>query len=975
MGYSSDERNSAVRELVQGTLSFPRDKLGPRDTAASYEEVAELARSVFLYDPDAIYYTISLAAKELRRLAQGERAIIDDLLDAVDDLSQPNKPVENVKPLADAQLALSAVDSALSRNGVVGAREVARYDAAMSNMRNDLARSTRVTYVPRGSSQAITDIVRPAPEASAESAAKFKDLKEKHANTMARSRQLLLSFQEFLAVNLGALVGGRQVSRASADLGELFDELDPLDPADRTAVARQSLLRVLANQSVVKGLVNRLNPGESKLEQSAYGSQVYRITASGEGTAPSVEGTTSAPWKLRDGASDILGLNLNGSSQDTDILSSGGAVRAELTGSLAGDFSIHGDLSTPHPLRSAAGPYDTAANGATFYILVDGVLYSKTVTSGAAVTATTIQTDLAAAAGWSPSQPELTFSVESSSLQVAYNVASPPASYLSRSMEIGSGFDAIQDLRPWNGVTPTLIAGSKSTGWDDNSELWIKANDDPDKATVSLPVTGAWPDYLVSAGDVVTAIDAAATASGEDFSGDETSGKVIIRSGVYGEGSAITIQSDGPGQPSFNGAQALGMASGQEIREKDVDGQEVVNVLNNDAWFQARARALLERSQLLSSSQGERASDTSMTVPLAAEPSWPPASELKVAVTGGGNGGVYDLSSYSWVGGVLTLNLGRRLRDNTAGALYQVKVYREVLKITSNDGTTSGLVQASDPANSARTILGFDTAEHRSTSDSVLVEYNDPVIGWKAFDLRQRKIKVTDKLRQEDGTEIADLTALGDLENGIIGVSPGQPSDLSTALTGFAIVSIAQIAHDDFVSALDDFVKTSAFDDSLSQVDRKLSPLLLITPTKDRVDQVYTLVSSLKTEIESLITICDDFFVAKIKGVDRAVKSFADRGLDRARDLLLQGEIDEFFSLSAFAASYGGAFVARAAEVVVQDLNQSNLAQARYDADLVRYAGSYVEDEDPSFDFSDFEEELPELQIEDHWGGIDEEVG
>ena len=134
-------------------------------------------------------------------------------------------------------------------------------------------------------------------------------------------------------------------------------------------------------------------------------------------------------------------------------------------------------------------------------------------------------------------------------------------------------------------------------------------------------------------------------------------------------------------------------------------------------------------------------------------------------------------------------------------------------------------------------------------------------------------------------------------------------------------------------------------------------------------------ISDLKTEIEALISLCNSFAVARIKGVDRVLRALSERGHNRARDLLLEGSISDFFATSAVDSSYGALFVAKAADVVVEDLNESNLAKARHDADVVRYAGSYVEDIDPQYDFSDFEEELPEMQIEDHWQGIDEDVG
>lgn len=981
MAFSSDERKAAVEGLVQGTLSFPRDKLGPRDTATAYAEVAELARSVFLYDPDAIYYAINLAATELKRSAQGEVTIIDDLLDAVDDLSQPSKPIRTVAPLLDARIALNAIDGALSRNGSVGAREVARYNGAMATIRKELGRTTKMTYIPRGASQAVKDIVRPSAEASAESSRQFKLLKSRHQATMDRARQLTEALSEFLSVDLAGQVGSRQIARAASKLQSLYDDLEPMTAEERTAVARQTLLDVLANQAVVKGLVDRLTPGEPKLQQSVAGSQLYRVTAYGSGTAPALEGTVSAPWKLQDASSDQLGLNLNGASQTIDLLPGGvsdvtGIARAEVVGQKQGDFSINGDLATPWPLRSAAGPFDTSTE-TTFHVWVDGVHYEKDVTSGASTPASTLVTDLTNAANWTPSKPELTFSDQGGKLQIAYNVTTPPVAYADRMMEVTKGFNYISDLWPWDGViggTPTLIAGERSTGWDANDQLIVKANDDPDDVPVDLPVTGAWPDYLVSAADVASAITSDAVAAGESFTGDGTGGFITVRSGLYGEGSIITILSDGLGTPSHRGMTTLGFFEGQELREQDVTGQAVVNLLNKDSWFSTRARASLVRNQYLSDGRGLRAADTQMTIPVAEDPTagWPAASEVKMTITGGDNSGIYTLSSYSWASGTLTLNLGRRLRDPTSGLLHQIKIYRDVLKITSRDSSTSGRVQASG---TARTALGFSTDDLRSTVNSLLVEVNDSVIGWKAFDLRPRKLRTTDKLFLENGTEVSSINGLASQESGILGVSPGVSSSFATAATGFYITSVGQIEHGLFNDALVEWVEGTSFDDELTSIDRKLSPLLLIHPTRSRVDNVYSLISSLKSEIEALISLCGSFSVARVKGVDRVVRSLAERGHNRARDLLLEGSISDFFATTSVNSSHGANFIAKAADVVVEDLNESNLAKARHDADVVRYAGSYVEDIDPQFDFSDFEEELPEMQLEDHWQGIDEDVG
>ncbi|MHA2334292.1 MAG: hypothetical protein ACXAEU_19850 [Candidatus Hodarchaeales archaeon] len=969
MSYTDEEKKESVQGLVQGTLSFPTDKLGNRNVVVSFNEIMELIRSIFVYDSDAIYYVIKLVSDDLGFLIRNELRTIDKLLDSVDDLSMPSKPINDVTSLADAKSALNEIDGALQRNGVIGVGESAKYNAFMDTIKNDLGRTTKMTYIPRGSSQAIKDIVRAASEAIVESRTNFTSLLEEHSSTIARVEQLLVSFDEFMAENIAGMVGSRQVARASSELQTLHTELDSMEPEERTSIARQSLLRVLANQAVIKGLVNRLLPGESKIAQLSYGTVTYRVSAYGEGTAPYIEGTECAPWKIRNSNNDVFGATINGTSITVDLLSEG-AAQAELTGTNDGDFAIASSLSVPYPFQSTIGPFDIVAPANLFHIWVNGTHYEKRTITGVGITAASLAADLSSAADWVPSKPSLVFSDVSSCLKIVYGTGpGSPVLYSNRSMRIGQGVDDLGVLRSWYVATPTLELSDSSSGWDGNDELKVQANDATTSTTVSLP-TGSWPDYSVTAASVASAI------SGSGFIGDVSGDKVVVRSTEYGEGSIVTIRSSGTGTDSHRGAITLGFTQDQEVRESDITGQTVVDALNNDATFRAEATASLVKRFLLTNSYAT-GSGSDIVISADEDPTaqWPSAASIKVSVSYGVGDvvGIYQLTGYSHSAGNLTLALDRNMR--AAGTNMIVSVYSDVLKVKSTDTTTSGTVSITDPANSARTILGLASGSLESTVGKLLFEFNDLVLGWKALDLQPFRLKVGDKLINSAGTELTELAALGEIADGIVSIAPEVDASFALSSAGFFVESAAKMAYETFILDVQSWLSNAVFKDGLDRIDTMLAPLFLKQPTKNSVDRVYIEVSSLKTEIENLEQVCSDFLVNKLAGVDRALKLMNERGHNRARDLLLEGKISEFFSLTPQNSSYSGDFLTKAAEVVVEDLNESKTAKAKYDADIIRYAGSSLDDVDPNYNFLDIEEDLPEVLMEESWAGIDEDVG
>lgn len=1006
MSYSSDELKAAVSELVQGTVSFKRDVLGPRDASSSFNEIRELVNSTLLYEPDSVFYLIYLASQALQKVVNDELELLDELLDSVDDLLKPNKPIKDVSSVAEASVALAALDNAVSRSGRIGQSEYSRYLKAIERSKRTFGSATKLTFTPRGSSQAITDIVRPAAQARKDSVTHFDSLKVQHATLLERVSNILTAYEDFNLDELATLVSRTQISRAQTQLSNLHNQLKDLPPAERTELAREALLKVLTNKSVVTSMTNAPAPGGVKLEQGQGSAAAYRLVASGTGTAPVLEGNVSAPFPLELGADQNLTLTLNDHTPDLDLdlLPAGdsflkGIEPARLKGALAGPFKIFVDLSLPWIIHSrwvpTGGNFGLTTVNNHFHITVDGVSYEVTLPVGAASTVALVAATIAGAV------PTITAVEEPGSgmsrLRITYANSSPPTRYSERHVHILEGaLNAtlgpylVNSIPSPYGSTPGYTAFS--SGWDDNTELKVKSNDGTVEETINLTV-GSWTgdpstSYIRTAAQIQSDINGQAsgfTASLEDQ-------VLVLESVVKGEGSILTIVTDGmygsgglkpdTGTPSFKGASTLGFHEGQEDRQRDVDGKAVINLLNENATFAAEAKAKLAYTEVTRHRRATTHPSATDTIEfdLAWPPlGWPPASELKLQILTGDNSGVYQISGWSWTAGTLAIQLARNLRHQDTSLLHEIVVYREVIQITSLDGSTAGLLEAKDSATfPARAVLGIPTGEVRGGVSKVSIEYNDPRIGWVPADLRQRLLKVGDKIHRLDtGAEVASVSSVSEASAGILGVSPQVDPQLSLSTTeGFRIQSVSYLNHREFDDELQNWYDDlSPFDDKdLVYLDRLLSPVLLVDATTPRVNAVYSAVEELKNKLTgsgSLLEILQGFTVTKIFQVDQALQSLLEQGHNRARALLLKGDIAGYMETTKEDSSFGRAMMKATAAIAVQDVNEPTNLTRHLSSDRERVVAEWYDDKDPLHDFSDVEGDLDDPAALDFWEGLD----
>lgn len=1014
MSYTSDERDAAVSGLVKGTLSFTRDRLGPRDVKSSFSEVQELVNTTLLYEPDAIYYLVYLASNRLRRLVQAELDTIDELLDAIDDLLKPNKPVEDISGAADAEAALVALEGAMSRKGGVSSQEYSRYTSSVRRLTRELGKTTKYTFVPRGASQAVTDIVRPEAQAKKDVRTHLDALVDDHAAMLAGVDRILSAFNNFVATDLSASVAQKQVSRAREKMTDLKERLEVLTPGGRIEEARAALLEVLANKSVVKEAAQAPSPGDKKVYQRLGAAAKYRATAAGEGTAPSVVGTLSAPFKLSSTAKN-LALEMNGgSAQEFDLLPSSspsyqaGIQAAQVTGGVPGPFVIRGEDATPGPLITGD---TTSSYGLTafvdnlLHIVVDGVQYEVALYTFLSGTPTEVADAINAEPGLKDvvTATVVPGRVSGDRVEIDYDYTVPanmPKSYADRHMAIIPGMlsahTKLEGTTEWR-VNPTDIdAGTDTprvTGWDGNHRLRVKANDNTSYVDVQLP-TGSYPDYEVTASAVRSAIS---TYGGTQFGGGGSGELILVGSAKKGEGSIITILSDGvmsgdrEGIASWSlaGLRTLGFFEHQEDRQRDIDGRIVTNLLTTDVNFKNEATAKMERTEYLNARQatkqtaGADPSHVKMDVPVEENPlgDWPDTAELKLEVNNGDNRGIYEINNLSWVGGVLEVEVkNRNFRDVDTDYLYNVIIYRDRLVLQSKDKSTTGALEVVTPSgNDARAVLGLPTGPAYSTVAKVLVEFNDPAIGWKPLDLRALRVRQGDDLVREDtNSNVASVSSVAEGADGLIGVEPEVEASLSLTTTqGFFILSAAAQNHDSFVQqvSLWKSLTLPPYQSDIAAIDRLLSPILSVKSSTQRVDQAYNTVNELRGKLDgagSLMEIVESFSIGMIYDVEDMLQALKERGYDRALEKLITGEPATFTTMSADEASFGRSAMKAMSELSVEDLNESTARGSQFQDVHQRLRAEIYDDKNPINDFSDMEMNQGDPEALDLWTGLEE---
>lgn len=967
MGYSDNEIDEAAGSLTQGALSFSNDNLGPRDVQSTFNEIRELISAVFLYQPDSIFYLFSLNARALRRLVYAEIESVDSLLGVVEDMAIPDRSIADISHVTTARITLGAVEDAVSRGGDIReSAQYAGYQVAMRRALNLLGSQVKSSRMSGATSTRV--IVHTGSEARELALVHLGDLETKHDATLALVDQLLVADSEFQATGLVDIVSRKLTDRAHEALVNLELSLEGMTSIERSRAARSSLLTLLSNQALVGRVAEQKGHREPRLLQARGGVAACRLIGAGTGMGATVTGQKSGPFKLVDGSISTLELDVNGVFSGTiDLLSTTSDVKqASLLAGRKGPFVLQEDRSNPGALltrRITIGmSYSVPVGLNRLHLSVDDIVYEIALPTGP-LTAVALVSQIGAI-------PTVTATVVVDGGQeyvsILYANSSPPAQYHLRNLRLFRGAGNADCLGPYTvsvggtEYTPTDQYSVRLSGASANNVLRIRANSET-PLDVTLPVGTFDNDFEVTE---IAVRDAIIAAGGTSFTADRYdpgSGEQLrILSLEYGEGSSLVLESSGIGSATLLCLLELGFYSGQASRQNDVGIQAVISAINSATGFSDQAVALANREEHFRSQTAyPDATLNVFHVALTADPTseWPALALIKVEILNGNNAGVYSVSSALWVSGTLSIKVGRGFVDHDVSHPHELVVYRSWIEITSSDQTVESSISIT--GGTAGTEIGLQPQSVIGTVRVLQAQRNDPRLSWIPKSLRGLSILAGDLIRVLATDQVIASVVLADETTGLITIDQYLPNDtLLDNTDGFEIVSLSESLYSDFEDQLSTW-RSLLVDSDFVALGNRIRRLAQIVPTQVDVDAVVVLINNFRdqlTNTSALLQICDQFMVPTVSALDDCLQLLLEHGYDRARSLLLGGQIEAYYEITAHTASFARALMDAASEVGVHIVNEPLNVVDDFE-DTERLVGEYESDLGVAEDFTDMESE------------------
>lgn len=371
-GYKDEEIEAEVSRYVQSTVKIQTDPLGPVDLGAKFTEVIALFSSTLTYDPNAIFYLIYLATNRLNKAVANTIEYVEDIEDAVAEVSKTTKDVSRTTLLGDAAAALLTVDQILTNNNAISSRAFDRYKQAINDF-------TSVSLAPN--IKDAGEIVRPPQLARSETITTLSDLSDAYEEILEVLAQIQLMLGEFLALNLGVVAIRDTVRTAREDLRDLQDYFDSTTNTrdDKIAKCREAYLTLTAGKSVLNNFTTVTDPTEPRLSSSStvIGQLAVPVGDLGELVAPSVECTKSGPWAII-ASNNELKIGEDGNASTTYTITP--PSQPSLTGGNYGPFEVAPTVADPSAQRDR--------------MEIDSLSPTITLTAGAGRTAAQIVSDI-----------------------------------------------------------------------------------------------------------------------------------------------------------------------------------------------------------------------------------------------------------------------------------------------------------------------------------------------------------------------------------------------------------------------------------------------------------------------------------------------------------------------------------------------------------------------------------------------------
>lgn len=391
----------------------------------------------------------------------------------------------------------------------------------------------------------------------------------------------------------------------------------------------------------------------------------------------------------------------------------------------------------------------------------------------------------------------------------------------------------------------------------------------------------------------------------------------------------------------------IGFYEGQADTITGVSAAELAELLNDGG----KVTAEVVSTTYESGDDGDVISATQIEMPLNTFATLSHAGDMLV-VQVGLNAGYHRVISIAQVGGKDRVTVASDTPFKLVASDQTWILQSELVRITSkkSDLTTKLVIGAGN----ANTVLGFSAGTTVGTTTGFRAKKSGVDVDFTRSDVVEDDIiKITDGLSVETTHTVLELAD----SNKQLEIDP--PLDVDTTVASFKIFSKSAIDYAAFLASLKSWVAvkdTSKFDEDISELERVMNPLIAnknpslaqISDAEDAANDLLDLLTNTTAPL-GLSEVLESFVVTKVPRIDAALKMLKERGMDRAFDTLMEGNVEDFFGLDKDDASTGAFMLKSMREVVQEDLPQSKLDE---DADdLIQ--DDLAEGTDAEFDFSD----------------------
>jgi len=394
----------------------------------------------------------------------------------------------------------------------------------------------------------------------------------------------------------------------------------------------------------------------------------------------------------------------------------------------------------------------------------------------------------------------------------------------------------------------------------------------------------------------------------------------------------------------------VGFYEGESDSSTGLSAAEAASELNAQGYVTAEiARTLYESGD----STGTIADTLYMTLSLNTIEETGHTGDM-LLIRSGINAGYRRIVSVSRVGGVDRVTISSDTPFKKTGTTESWIILSEQLKIVSKAADLTTLLEIG--AGNINSVMGFSAGTSAGTTTGFRAAEDGVDMDFSRLDVVEGDII---RIAHTEGStvyatehEILELTTT----NQQLEISPAIGTDWT--IDSFRILSAAAVEYETLVSALeawDAVLSSSEFSEDILELQRVMNPLIANkNPSISQLNDAKSTLQSLEdilthTSPDGLTEILEAFQVGLVPRIDAALKMLKERGMDRAYDLLMKGEISTFFGMDKDDASSSSYMLKSMRSIVQSDLRVSKLDDDGDDTSLDHLSIGT----DPNYDYSD----------------------